>query len=140
RLSGKMEALETVSALDAVERRVHEMHFQQRFAENMIAGGPADADPRQIDRRGFSQLRKRVRHLHEIVGIDVNVRDRRIEGDVCVLVPGGRYPLRVLASPGFWVDIAEIVALQKNHRARTLATRRREVVADAKVLLVDVQP
>src|SRR5467141_2620290 len=106
----------------------------------MIAGCPTDTDPRQIDRRGFGHLGKRVRHLHEIIGIDVNVRDRWIEGDVCVLVLGGRYPLWVLASPGSWVDIAEIVALQKNHRARTLTTCSGEIVADTEVLLVDVQP
>src|SRR6266446_2851431 len=88
RLAGKMEALEAVASLDGVERRVHEVQFEQGFAKDMIARGPAETHSRQIDRRGLGHLGKRVRRLREIIGIDVPADSRIgwIKRNACVLV------------------------------------------------------
>src|SRR5262249_46141510 len=135
RLTSKMKALEAVTLLDGVKRRVHEMQFEQGFAEDVIAGGPVDTQSRQIDPGGLGHLGKRVRSPHEIISVGIPKARwiGRIESSACIWIRGNRYPL-----PSPCIDPPETVALQKNHWARALAAGSREVIADAKILLVDV--
>ena len=92
------------------------------LARGVIAGGPLNADPRQIDRRGLGHLGEPVRHPHEIVGVDVL--------GIGWVRPG----------PGFRVELAEIVALDKDDRTRALAASGGEIVANAEIVPGHAEP
>src|ERR1700719_3077437 len=110
-----MKAFESVAPLDGIEGRIHELKLEDGLAGHVIAGCPVDADARQIDRGRLRHLGESVGDLHDVVGVYV-LGLRSVD-------PG----------PGFRIQLAELVALQKNDGPRAFASGRGEIVADAKI-------
>src|SRR5262245_12035134 len=98
-----MKAFELVALLDRIEGRTDELALEHGLAGHMVARRAVDADAGQIDRRGLRHARKAVRKPLEVRGIDILGAGR--------IDPG----------PGLPVENAELVALQEDDGAATLA-------------------
>jgi hypothetical protein len=117
-----MKTFKSMAPLEGIERRPGEVELELAAAHHVIAGCSIDADPPEIDRGGLGHLREHVRRPGDVVGIDV-------------LGVRGVDPGQALE-----IELAELIALQDHDRARTFATGGGQIVADAEVAPIDVQP
>src|SRR6516225_5559420 len=88
----------------------------------MGAGRAFDAYASNIDRRSPGHFREMISYTDELVGVDVRCLGR--------IRPG---PMRD-------IDRTVVIAIQNNDRARALTSGCREIVTDAEIPAVDVEP